>query len=333
MKDKILTIAVPSFNTEEFMEKNILTMMCSTVLEDIEILIINDGSKDSTKDKAEKLYREYPETIRVVNKENGGHGSVINRGIIEATGKYFKVIDGDDYVDSDQFDRFVKMLHSLDVDCILNDFNTVSVVTGNVTRISPIQNEKHINYERIYNFEDALRDLYITIHSVTYKTAILKNHFEDIKFTEKVFYEDLEYVTYPIMYMSSVYVSEFNVYQYLIDQKSQSVSNESHKKNIAHSIIGIRNMSKKYEMVKKELSEQKKLYFKEMIANRIVGVYKIYLTFNEECKARWLELKRFDEELLSISKEIYEYSYSKRVVKVLRQKSYFWFRLVSIVKG
>ena len=92
---KILTVTVPSYNVEKFLENTLDSFVDERVLDDIEVLIVDDGSKDKTAEIGRKYEEKYPDTFRVISKENGGHGSTINRGIGEAKGKYFKVVDGD----------------------------------------------------------------------------------------------------------------------------------------------------------------------------------------------------------------------------------------------
>ena len=98
---KILSITIPSYNVEKYIDKCVQSMLVDSILDDIEILIVNDGSKDSTPEIAKGYVEKYPQTVRLIDKENGGHGSTINAGIREATGKYFKVVDGDDWLNTE----------------------------------------------------------------------------------------------------------------------------------------------------------------------------------------------------------------------------------------
>ena len=209
---KELTIVIPSYNTASFMEKNVQTMIHDELLNSMEILIINDGSKDNTLETAYKLQKKYPNCIRVVNKPNGGHGSVINKGIEEATGRYFKVIDGDDYVDTHELIKFVSTLKTIDDDCILSMYNTVSAVSGEIKIQNPYIKSALILNNKSYSTETILPSITATIHAITYKTELLKNHLDQIKVLEGVFYEDMEFVTYPIVYCESIYISDAIVY-------------------------------------------------------------------------------------------------------------------------
>ena len=100
MDEKILTVTIPSYNVEAYLEDCLESFVNSEVMDDIEVLIVNDGSSDNTVKIAQRYVDKYENTFRLINKENGGHGSTINTGVREAKGKYFKVVDGDDWVDT-----------------------------------------------------------------------------------------------------------------------------------------------------------------------------------------------------------------------------------------
>ena len=95
-KDKILTIAIPCYNSENYMDRAIKSCLIN---EDcIEIIIVDDGSTDGTAEKADKYASDYPDIIKVIHKENGGHGDAVMTGLKNATGRYFKVLDSDDWL-------------------------------------------------------------------------------------------------------------------------------------------------------------------------------------------------------------------------------------------
>ena len=122
MNKKVLSIVVPSYNAEQYLPETIPTMLSISNLDKLEIIIVNDGSKDNTLAMAQNLQLKYPDTIVIVDKENGGHGSTINSGIQVATGKYFKVVDADDWVESDNLSKLIEYLDSVDDDEVISPF-------------------------------------------------------------------------------------------------------------------------------------------------------------------------------------------------------------------
>lgn len=120
--EKVLSIVIPAYNVEKYLEKCLSSFEIEAVLDRIEILVINDGSGDHTAEIAQRYCEKYPETYFLYNKENGGHGSGINYGIRYATGKYFKVVDGDDWLNTEELEAFVKLLEETDTDIVAADF-------------------------------------------------------------------------------------------------------------------------------------------------------------------------------------------------------------------
>ena len=129
MEEKILTIVIPSYNVEEYLDECLQSFINSSVMNDVEVLIINDGSLDSTPDIAIKYQEQYPDTFRLINKENGGHGSTINTGVAEAKGKYFKVVDGDDWVNTQSFVELVMRLKKTDIDLVASQYTWINHTT------------------------------------------------------------------------------------------------------------------------------------------------------------------------------------------------------------
>lgn len=119
--EKVLTIVIPTYNMEKYLDKCLNSLIIPEYMDEIEVLIVNDGSKDSSLDIARKYETQYPQTFVVVDKENGNYGSCVNRGLKEANGKYFKVLDADDTFMTNNFFEFVKFLKSVDVDLVMSD--------------------------------------------------------------------------------------------------------------------------------------------------------------------------------------------------------------------
>jgi len=116
---KVLTVLVPTYNVEKYLRRCLDSLLLPEVLEEIEVLVVNDGSKDGSADIARAYEKKYPQTVVFVDKENGGHGSTINVGIEKAQGTYFKVLDSDDWVNIGDFIEFVKRLKEETADAVI----------------------------------------------------------------------------------------------------------------------------------------------------------------------------------------------------------------------
>lgn len=284
MSDKILTIAVPSYNTAAFIDKNIPSFLDDRILDDLEVLIINDGSKDDTPQVAQKYVDKYPNTVRLINKKNGGHGSVINKGIEEARGKYFKVIDGDDWVEKDSLYKLISELEKLNSDLVINPYHFVFENTGK----RKLQSFPSDTMGKEFLFKDVCR-LYqkLPIHSITFKTSILKEN--SIRVREHCFYEDNEYDLFPIPYVKTVTVFDFPVYEYLIAQKNQSVSSYNSFKNHLMFYSVVKDCIECFNRCQK-LDVSVKSYMNSTILELVRSQYNIYLRvgYSKECYSKFV---------------------------------------------
>lgn len=189
-------------------------------MDDVEILVINDGSKDRTSDIAHTYADRYPGSIRVIDKPNGHYGSCINRGLAEATGQYIKVLDADDSFDTANFARFVDFLKHTDADMVFSDYCTVDE-NGDVTaeKLFP-----HVAHPETLTFADALPLLLhanMAMHAVAYRTALLRSI--NYRQTEGVAYTDQEWIFLPVLAAGTAAYFPHIVYRYLVGRAGQSV--------------------------------------------------------------------------------------------------------------
>ena len=128
---KILSIIIPTYNMEAYLHKclNSLIVSNNELLKQLEVLVINDGSKDSSSAIAHEYELKYPQSFRVIDKENGNYGSCVNIGLKDASGKYVKILDSDDYFEKDSLSVFIKLLTNIDVDCIFSDRKQINIVS------------------------------------------------------------------------------------------------------------------------------------------------------------------------------------------------------------
>ena len=122
--NKILTIVVPTYNVEKYLSRCLDSLLYDEKTnKKLEIIVVNDGSKDNSLKIANEYKEKYPDSVLVIDKENGGHGSTINAGLKIATGKYFRVIDSDDWVNIDEFPSYINDLEKLNSDIVLTNFS------------------------------------------------------------------------------------------------------------------------------------------------------------------------------------------------------------------
>ncbi|MGN0629843.1 MAG: glycosyltransferase family 2 protein, partial [Ruminococcus sp.] len=169
---KILSVSIASYNVEKFLSKALDSCLIGDYMDKLEVIIVNDGSKDRTDEVAGEYVNKYPETFKLINKQNGGYGSTVNAGIKAATGKYFRLLDGDDWFDSKQLIKFIDLLENSEEDMIVAHFMRVFEEDGH----SEERDEsKGIPFES-GRFEDIVTKDWFTMHAVSYKTSILQNN-------------------------------------------------------------------------------------------------------------------------------------------------------------
>ena len=216
-KDKTLTVVIPSYNVSKYLPEILPTYFAPEIMNDLELLIVNDGSKDNTREIAEAFAAQYPETVFVINKENGGHGSTINAGAAAAHGRYFRVIDGDDWVDTDSLVRFIAKLKDCSSDVVLNSFIRVTEGTGETEK----REMQGLDPGKVYLFSDimpVIKDSY-AMHGTTFRTDVFKRA---EKIDEHCFYVDQEYLMYPLPFISTAVYYDIPVYQYRVGSAEQS---------------------------------------------------------------------------------------------------------------
>lgn len=221
---KLLSFAVPCYNSEAYMEKCIESLLKGG--EEVEILIVNDGSKDKTAEIADRYARKYPTIVKAIHKENGGHGSAVNTGIEHATGLYFKVVDSDDWVKEDAYMQILQKLHELTggnrpLDMFISNF----VYEKAGEKHKKVMRYKHaLPVEKLFTWDEVKHfhtGQYILMHSVIFRTKLLREC--GLKLPEHTFYVDNLYVFEPLPFVKNMYYMDVNFYRYFIGREDQSV--------------------------------------------------------------------------------------------------------------
>jgi len=280
---KILTIAIPSYNAERYLDNCLSHFTDSEVMEHLEILIVNDGSTDSTQAMAEAYAQRYPESIVVISKENGGHGSTINAAVPRATGKYFKVVDVDDWVESGTLDFLVNALAEADVDLVLNPSNVYN----------ERMDRKQLFFKRLFrefpplekhDFSELTMNVAVSMHEVIFRTSMMQAHPEPID--EHTYYVDAEYVLYNLAHVSTFMICNKPFYVYRLGSATQSVSRENLMKNVdQHRRVAVSCLTY-WNRHHASLDEGHKRCFYVQLSRIVSDHYHIYLDFPPNAKLR-----------------------------------------------
>lgn len=221
MKEKLISFCVPCYNSEKDMKKCLDSLLSQQ--EKVEIIIIDDGSTDSTSRIADDYALKYPECIKVIHQENHGHGSGINRALEVAVGKFFKVVDSDDWVDQDGYALLLSKIEKFgdSVDLFVTDYAYFCVdhVRKVIGYNHVFKTNEIIGWDKVRRFP-AWENL--TLHSAMYRRQILLD--SNIKMPEHTFYEDNYFVYASLRNVKNIYYLPVTFYMYFIGREDQSVS-------------------------------------------------------------------------------------------------------------
>lgn len=320
--EKVLSIVVPSYNAEQFLLETIPTMASVSNQEKLEIIIVNDGSNDATIDLARKLENDYQGTIVVIDKENGGHGSTINAGINVARGKYFKVIDADDWVDTENLSSLIDYLATCDDDEVITPFVKVFMDTNTEELYSYDVSKPNKTY--IYNdFLSEISEI-PKMHAITIKTSILRDN--NISIDENCFYVDLEYNTFPMPFIKTISFFQKPVYRYRLGTPTQSVSMQSYIKNVKMHEKVIFSLIHFFIDYKNATPIEKDLLVK-LIGEALTIHSNIYLAMENSSQAK-RNYKEFEKVVKEMSPLLFNAPKGNKI-RLLRQSNYVLFNILS----
>lgn len=240
LDSKILSVVIPSYNMEMYLDKCIESLCIdeSDLKNELEIIIINDGSKDSTSSIAHEYESKMPGSVKVIDKPNGHYGSCINEGLRIASGKYFRILDADDWFDKSNLAVFLKALETINSDVVFTK-HTIHYEDDNRSETLNYEGMKYgvmLDLDKFVIPKECLR-----MHCLTYRTDFLR----DISYhqTEGVCYTDNEYVVHPLLKAKSMWGCDLSLYQYRIGRGEQSVSITSMIKNVDHYLAVLKRLN------------------------------------------------------------------------------------------
>ncbi len=299
---KILSILVPTYNMEKYLRRCLNSLILEEeYLQYLDVLIVNDGSKDSSSQIAHEYESRFPTVFRVLDKENGNYGSCINRGLPECKGKYVKVLDADDYFDTQVFYLYLRFLKTTNIDLIFTDYSTVNDQ-------GIVKSRKSFKYPHLMTckVDEVCCDksfLTVEMHAVTYKREkLISNCYKQ---TEGVSYTDQEWVFLPITYMDTFCYFRESLYQYLVGREGQTVDMSVSAKQInVHKGLLFKRIEIYRSLISKNNVSHKKLqYLKQRLIYKVSLIFHFGIIFDSFPKQ---DLMNFDRELKEFDKELYD---------------------------
>lgn len=301
---KQISFVVPCYNSEEYMRHAIDSLLKGK--EEVEIIIIDDGSTDCTLKIAKDYEKKYPSIVKVHHQENGGHGEGINQGLKLAKGRYFKVIDSDDWVDEDAYKKLLNKIKDIDSDLIVTNYvYTYNDRPNHVVNYSNVFKEnKECTWEDTKKFKTTQ---YLMLHGLMYKKEVLDK--TNIDLPKHTFYEDNLFIYLPLINTKTIYYLNLDFYQYFIGRADQSVQEPQLIKRSSHQVLVTKRVCEAYDLSKIESKKLRKIMERECSLMVTLAVIFSRLSRNDEGE--------------KVVKEIWDFIKEKNpnLYKSLRKKS------------
>lgn len=223
--EKVLTVSIAAYNVEKYIRKTLESCIVPELMDDLEILIVDDGATDSTANIVKEYELRYPQTFRFIHKDNGGYGTTVNLSMKEATGRYFRLLDGDDWFDTEGLKKLIEHLKKTDVDAL---FTEMFLCYPESKRLEKDTWESLVG--RRIRLSDVPANVFAGMWEFTVKTSVLREH--PFELPSKTLYTDHLFLAYPIPHIREVEFLDFPLYCYRLGYDEQSVSKVSRIKHL-----------------------------------------------------------------------------------------------------
>ena len=296
---KLITFAVPCYNSADYMQRCIDSLLPTG--DDAQIVIIDDGSVDETGAIADRYALAYPDRIRVIHQENGGHGEGVNQGLRNADGMYFKVVDSDDWLDENALQALMGLLRRSS----RMDEPVDLVVTNYVYEHVEDKTQRQVRYanvfpiDRVFTWDDVGHfspTQFILMHAAVYRTDILRR--SRLSLPRHTFYVDNVFVYQPLPGVRRLYYLDVDLYRYFIGRADQSVTEENMIRRIDQQIMITRIMADAHDLALLEQRNKKLALYMYHYLSIMLMICNIYLMMSgrEENQQKRLELWKWLKE-------------------------------------
>lgn len=323
MSSKILSVSIAGYNVESTLRETLEPFLKTNVMDKLDVMIVDDGSKDNTAKVAQEFVDKYPDTFRLISKENGGWGSTVNSGIDYAVGKYFKQLDGDDYYKPENMEKFITCLENTDADMVITPYMSYDDATGKQIEMENCNPGCEVN--KIYQLKD-INSFMPFMHALCVRTDLLKNG--NVRITEKCFYTDTEFVLKAVNQVHTVLFFDEIIYCYRRATAGQSMSLNGFEKHHLeqYKVIQVLLQYKKDYVKRPEIVKM----YDELLYNTCLWHYLVML-YIKPTMAHKKELVEYDKTLKALAPEYYNRIDIGSVQK-LRQFHFMGYTLAAIHK-
>jgi glycosyltransferase involved in cell wall biosynthesis len=323
---KTISIIVAAYNMEDYLARCLDSVVDHKWDDTVEVIVVNDGSKDNTLQIARQYQTDYPQIITVIDKQNGHYGSCINAALPVAQGKYVKVLDADDWFDPQGFQYLIDKLQNLDNDMVITNYSRL--YTSGRTRhkrysssdlfdlretstsgssIFPQYVAMHARIATsIALIRNSIFPQYVAMHAVTYRTELLRKM--NYRQSEGVCYSDQEWSFYPLFFVETWAFVNADVYQYFLGREGQSMDPVVVKRNTTHvQVVGLHMLEYYSSFNRESLSQSRDADLFRKLYSFIIGIYRRHLLWQSDNDFDPHILAAFDKSIRETSETVYSH--------------------------
>lgn len=305
---KLLSIIVPCFNMEEYLGRCLdsLGLEDPAMRESLDVIVVNDGSKDGTSGIAHRYEKRYANAVRVLDKQNGHYGSCINAALKVICGEFVRILEPDDIYNTKDFIAFVAELGLLAADGHFNSVDLFVTDYASINSSGQILKAVHYTYplRKVISFDSFQKPLkyHILLPSVTYRTSVFRSG--EYRQTEGCPYTDLEWLTYPMSHVRNVCYLPYSIYRYFIGRENQSISPKNFAKGVGTIVKLMCRMLSGYRQIKNLSRPAVEEYVKKVVGTQVRIIYHSYLIERNEY-LQCDEILKLEDALKTNAQEIY----------------------------
>ena len=295
---KTLSISIAAYNQEKYLDRCIQSLIIPSI-DDLEIFVVNDGSLDKTSEIAHRWADKYPKSIFVIDKENGHYGSCCNASLKQATAKYLRLLDADDFFNTEELEKYVNSLKKVESDMVITTHTICNippiVVAPDKTIVGKTMKLKDVDFTK-YNLPDCYG-----MHGTTYKTSVLKA--SKTRLTEGCCATDTEFAYFPLRHCDTISFFDYELYMYQTDIEGQDTSIVNPKQKDQKYIVARRMLGDYCE----NISEYENIRNAQriQIGRIVVGYYGMYICHFPNIAEDDKRIGEMDKMLLAADPELY----------------------------
>ena len=275
---KRLSIIIPTYNMDELLSACLDSLVASTALDALDIVVVNDGSRDNSLSIANSYATKYPHSVRVIDKPNGNYGSTINAALPTLMGEYTKILDADDTFDTAAIEPFVAYLEQVSgADMVVGPF--VEIDSRGEHRVDyDIYSRRSYGYGMPYNAEQVFEQgniAFFMMHSIAYRTALLQQMGYHQR--EGISYTDQLWCFHPIFKIQSIAFTDISLYRYNLTREGQTMSSSVQLRRISELEAVVTEMAQALDNYSKSLSVARYNFLSGVVIRRMQTVLRKYL--------------------------------------------------------